>query len=441
MKSEYYWTFRIETSRFGGVLGASCDYITDENREAWQRFVENKIRELMKPETMDSLEFKECLAKVQEEKRKREEYDRREKELRIKHADERRRRSSMERPKITSIPKGLTVDYKEEYGRLLKQEVEFTPTCQEDFLYQRRLIERWYKKSVPQLIAMGRPDAAYGVSMALCKAIPQFIFREDIKEMLDTQRPQLRKLIIGAFEGLVESVKAWNNETERRKVCDFLHTEAKRYKEWRGMTQILMALIPSAAFTGEPMTVTREMNGWSSERRAEPQLQLSRVVTDEAKGNETEVYLERLRKQEEKRRMEAEKEARSLIPLNPDYEMRIFNSRNIGWDCDQIWHLMLEENKRIERLVEQGDYQEAALRFMQMTKSMCRHFVEDEHYNYFDDMYSPEYAIDDLIDLFAGLDKAGKLPVETKEYLEKAWQEIKETECYQDYGLPRKGLF
>ena len=118
----------------------------------------------MKSETMDSLEFKECLAKVQEEKRKREEYERREKELRIKHADERRRRSSMERPKITYIPKGLTVDYTEEYGRLLKQEVEFTPTCQDDFLYQRRLIERWYKKSVPQLIAMGRPDAAYGVS-------------------------------------------------------------------------------------------------------------------------------------------------------------------------------------------------------------------------------------------------------------------------------------
>ena len=416
MKTKYYWTFRIETSRFGGVLGPSCDYVTDENREAWQRFVENKIRELMKPETMDSLEFKECLAKVQEEKRKREEYDRREKELRIRHADERRRRSSMERPKITYIPKGLTVDYTEEYGRLLRQEVEFTPTCQEDFLYQRRLIERWYKKSVPQLIAMGRPDAAYGVSMALCKAIPQFVFREDIKTMLDTQKPQLRKLVVGAFEGLVESVKAWNNETERRKVCDFLHTEAIRYKGWRGMTQTLIAMVPSATFKGEPMAVTREMN-------------------------EAEVYQERLRKLEEKRHMEAEKEARSLIPLNPDYEMRIFNSRNIGWDCDQIWHLMLEENKRIERLAEQGDYQEAALRFMQMTKSMCRHFVEDEHYNYFDDMYSPEYAIDDLIDLFVGLDKDGKLPIETKEYLGKAWLEIKDTECFQNYGLPRKGIF
>ena len=416
MKSKFYWTFRIETSRFGGVLGPSCDYVTDENREAWQRFVENKIRELMKPETMDLPEFKEYMAKVQEEKRKREEYNRREKELRIKHADERRRRSSMERPKITYIPRGLTVDYTEEYGRLLKQEVEFTPTCQEDFLYQRRLIERWYKKSVPQMIAMGRPDAAYGVSMALCRAIPQFVFRKDIKTMLDTQKPQLRKLVVGAFEGLVESVKAWNNETERRKVCDFLHTEAKRYKEWRGMTQTLVALVPSAAFEGEPKTVIREMS-------------------------ETEVYQERLRKQEEKRRMEAEKEARSIIPLNLDYETRIFNRRNISWDCDQIWHLMLEENKRIERIAEQGDYQEAALRFMQMTKSMCRHFVEDEHYNYFDDMYSPEYAIDDLINLFVGLDKDGKLPIDTKEYLDKAWLEIKETACYQDYGLPRKGIF
>ena len=49
MKTEYYWTFQIETSRFGGVMGPSCDYVTEENREAWQRFVENKIREVMKP--------------------------------------------------------------------------------------------------------------------------------------------------------------------------------------------------------------------------------------------------------------------------------------------------------------------------------------------------------------------------------------------------------
>ena len=87
MKTEFYWTFQIETSRFSGVMGSSCDYVTEENKEAWQRFVEMKIRELMMPEAMDTQEFKECLMYVEEEKRKREEYDRREKELRIKHAD------------------------------------------------------------------------------------------------------------------------------------------------------------------------------------------------------------------------------------------------------------------------------------------------------------------------------------------------------------------
>ena len=66
-KNKYYWSFQIETSRFGGVMGPSCDYVTEENREAWQRFVENKIRELMKPETMDSPEFKECLKKAWQE--------------------------------------------------------------------------------------------------------------------------------------------------------------------------------------------------------------------------------------------------------------------------------------------------------------------------------------------------------------------------------------
>ena len=63
-------------------MGPSCDYVTEENREAWQRFVENKIREVMKPETMELPEFKECVRYVEEEKRKREEYERREKELR-----------------------------------------------------------------------------------------------------------------------------------------------------------------------------------------------------------------------------------------------------------------------------------------------------------------------------------------------------------------------
>ena len=101
---------------------------------------------------------------------------------------------------------------------------------------------------------------------------------------------------------------------------------------------------------------------------------------------------------------------------------------------------MHDENERIKALANRGEYQEAALRFMQLAKSMCRHFISDEHYCYFDDLDSPEYAIDDLVDFFNELANEGKLPDETKEYLKKAWQEIMETECHQSYGMLRKGL-
>ena len=416
MKSKYCWDFSIYEDSYSSLLRYSCpDGMNEENREAWRRYICTKISELMKNETMQTVEFQKIVQQIKEEKSQRERYDAIREKQRIKAAAERKRRSSMERPKITYIPKGLTVDYVEEYGRLIKQEVEFTPTCQDDFLYQRRFLERWYKKSVPQLIAMGRPDAAYGVSVALCKAIPQFVFRDDIKAMLNTQKTQMRKLVLGAFEGLVESVKAWNNEGERRKVCDLLASEAKQYEDWRGMVKTLMAMIPSTPFVGEQVAVSREMN-------------------------DTEAYQAHQRALEEKRRMEAEKESRSLIPLNEDYETRIFNSRNIGWNCDKIWHLMLDEGKKITQMTEEGRFQEAALRFMQLTKSMCRHFVADEHYNYFDDMYSPEYAIDDLIDLFTRHDQMKRLPKETKEYLHQAWKEIEESECCQDYGIPRRGF-
>ena len=416
MNTEYYWTFRIESSRYYGEKDPdSLGFITEENREVWLRFIQNKINELMKPETMDSQEFKECLMYVEEEKRKREEYSRREKELRIKHAEERQRRSSIEKPKIAYIPKGLTVDYEKEYGRLIRQEVTFVPTVEDDFLYQLRFLERWYKKSVPQMIGLGRPDAAYAVAVELCRQLPDFVFRRDIEGYLKPKKPRLRKLIEGAFSALVDSVKAWNNDDKRRWVNDFIFKQTRYYHDFRGLQTVMLQMMPSEPYVGEPVAVVREKS-------------------------DEDLLLERKLKREEQRRLEAEKEARSVIPLNEDYETRIFAGRNVDWDCTTIWHLMLQENERIEALANGGDYQTAALRFMQLIKSMCRHFICDEHYCYFDDMYSPEYAIDDLIDFFNGLAEEGKLPEETKEFLKKAWQEIMETECHQSYGMLSKKL-
>ena len=415
-KSKYYWTFRIESSRYYGEIDPdSLGFITEENKEAWLRFIKNKISELMKSETMNLPEFKECLAKVQEERRKSEEYSRREKELRIKHAAERQRRSSMEKPKIAYIPKGLTVDYEKEYGRLIRQEVTFVPTVLDDFLYQLRFLERWYKKSVPQLIELKRPDAAFAVAVELCRQLPEFVFRRDIEEYLKPKKPRLRKLIDGAFSALVDSVKAWNNNEKRRWVNDFIFKQTKYYHDFRGLQKVMLQMRLSESFIGESVEVVREKS-------------------------EDDLLLERKQKREEQQRLEAEKEARSVIPINKDYETRIFASSNVSWDCDFISLLMHEENEHIKALANRGEYQEAAIRFMQLAKSMCRHFISDEHYCYFDDMYSPEYAIDDLVDFFNGLANEGKLPDETIDFLKKAWQEIMETECHQSYGMLSKKL-
>ena len=138
--------------------------------------------------------------------------------------------------------------------------------------------------------------------------------------------------------------------------------------------------------------------------------------------------------------LEAEKEAKSLIPLNKDYENHIFSHRYVDWDCSNIWQRMLEESKNIEQLLATGEYQTAALMFLQLTKSMCRHFVIDRHWEFFDDMYNPEYAIEYLIEEFYKLAKQGKLPEAVNTDLHEVWKEIEEMESCTDYGVPRREL-
>ena len=88
---------------------------------------------------------------------------REEKLLRIKWDEKRKRstekqryRAKMERPRINYIPKGLSVDYEEEYSKYLMQEVSFEPRDNDDFMAQLRLLERWHKKSIPQILEKKR---------------------------------------------------------------------------------------------------------------------------------------------------------------------------------------------------------------------------------------------------------------------------------------------
>ena len=35
---------------------------------------------------------------------------------------------------------------------------------------------------------------------------------------------------------------------------------------------------------------------------------------------------------------------------------------------------------------------------LQLIKSLCKHYIEDEHYCYYDDFYSPDYDVDSFLE-------------------------------------------
>ena len=414
-KKTYEWDFHLfeKTWDMRGMPCPNC--VNESNYKAWYRYLSRQINKLLSADTVQTREFQEELEAVHKDEEERLARRKRLDEV----ADARRRRKCMERLKIDYVPKGLHIDLEEAYEKYMQQVVTFQPEDKEDFLYMMRLLERWINKSVPQVMAKNRPDAAYAIAISLCRSLPLLIIRSDINEYLDEYKLRIGKLAYATFEALTNSVKAWNNEAERKRTILVIKQQLGYYKSYKNVQKRVAAIMPMEAFVGEPVPVEREMN--DAELR-------------EAREKE------RKRKEKELQMLEAEREAKSLIPLNTDYETHIFNHRNIDMDCDHIWHLMTDENKSIMDLTEKGACQEAALLFLQLTKSMCRHFILDRHWEYFDDVYSPEYAIEDMVKWFGKLKRENKLPKDVDKYLHEAWKEIAATECCTDYGLPRQEL-
>lgn len=119
------------------------------------------------------------------------------------------------------------------------------------------------------------------------------------------------------------------------------------------------------------------------------------------------------------------------IILNPKYEA-IFDPRNIDDDCDKIASLIDKEYELIKEALDAGLYKKAVEMYLQLLKSMAVHFVEDEHYCYFDDMYSPEYS---LRNIYVCIRKYG-IGEEEHTLLDLGHSEIMDSECYQEYGYP-----
>ena len=61
------------------------------------------------------------------------------------------------------------------------------------------------------------------------------------------------------------------------------------------------------------------------------------------------------------------------------------NPRHLDRDCDYIAHLLGEYETIISECMDSGNYSNAVTLLLSIRDSLTRHFVEDEHYTYFDD--------------------------------------------------------
>jgi len=221
--------------RFNDGISSKChalsisddQVITKDNEAVWVEYITKKISGLITPETMASTEFRSAEDKVRKDLDFKERHERKQK----KKQEDYHRRKVMDRPVITFIPNGLTIDYEKEYARFFEQEVTYQPVDRDDFLYQFRLMNLWQEKSVPQIIELGRPDAAYAIAIELCRHIPSLLNRDDLQEYIKTYNIRIKKFILDSFSALVAAVKAWNNEEKRRYVsCFIFHRQQNQNK-------------------------------------------------------------------------------------------------------------------------------------------------------------------------------------------------------------------
>lgn len=122
-------------------------------------------------------------------------------------------------------------------------------------------------------------------------------------------------------------------------------------------------------------------------------------------------------------------------PLKAEIEA-IFNENNIDDDCDTIARLLSPYKGMVRESLSKGNYAEAVTVLLEVLESLTYHFVKDEHYNYFDDMYSPDYVCQDMMKTIIDAIKNGIFPAEELQLLKNGLQKLKHTEAYKDYGVP-----
>ena len=85
-----------------------------------------------------------------------------------------------------------------------------------------------------------------------------------------------------------------------------------------------------------------------------------------------------------------------MLQINPQYESN-FNPHNIEEDCKKIAdEIDTVIRSQICEMLKAGKYKETVTMYLDLMRTMVRHFVDGEHYCYFDDIYPEVFSATDL---------------------------------------------
>lgn len=124
-----------------------------------------------------------------------------------------------------------------------------------------------------------------------------------------------------------------------------------------------------------------------------------------------------------------------LTPLKVEIEA-VFSKQNLDDDCDTIARMLSSYREAANESLCQGNYAKAVTVLLEVLESLTYHFVEDEHYDYFDDMYSPDNVCQDMMEAVIAAITRGNFPDAEKLRLKDGLKKLMQTEAYEDYGSP-----
>lgn len=124
---------------------------------------------------------------------------------------------------------------------------------------------------------------------------------------------------------------------------------------------------------------------------------------------------------------------KTAIILNPEFEP-LFDSKYLDTDCDRIADNVSDVLLNLEEGYKAGAREIAVKQLLQLALINCNHFISEEHWCYFDDLYSLEYRYDRLLELIAKDIAAGELPEELTTLLYAGLKTISKTACVKGYG-------